>query len=75
MITCTLLVTGRDYPGIQIITLMNISVLYQGYLIRNQPYLQKVDNYLNILNEFLISVTLMLFLTSSDVSDSIKLKI
>ena len=54
---------------------MNISFLYQGYLLSIKPFASLLDNNLALLNEILLSLTFYLFLLSSDVTDNTNLKI
>jgi hypothetical protein len=54
---------------------MLFQVLYQGALLRLEPFDSRVDFYLSIFNESLFSLALFLFLTSSDLTESIPVKV
>lgn len=68
-LTLTILVTLSDIPCAQITLLYTLSVVYQGLLLNLKPFSDPVDNYLSFFNEYLISLTVLLFLISSDLVD------
>ncbi|TNV87986.1 hypothetical protein FGO68_gene14821 [Halteria grandinella] len=65
-ITIVVLLYMRDYPALQIMVLFYISMLYQAYLIYYRPYQARSQNFLQFLNEFLVTVYLITLITLTD---------
>ncbi|TNV86101.1 hypothetical protein FGO68_gene9543 [Halteria grandinella] len=71
MITLNILVFLSEFPGIQVTSLYLISIIQQGIILSVKPFQSKHDTYLAFINEFLISITLLLFMISSDLLNSL----
>ena len=63
-----------DYPGVQIPLLFYVSVFYQCYILRYQPYTEPLDNKLAFINELLVSAYLLVYIAFTDIvtSDAIR---
>jgi len=74
MLSISVLIYLREYPGIQILILYFLSMLYQLYLVMVKPYEENLDNYKALFNESLVSLYALSFIGLTDITYSIEVK-
>ncbi|TNV87025.1 hypothetical protein FGO68_gene14976 [Halteria grandinella] len=57
-LTGIIMVNLRNYPGLQLQSLLLISILQQIFNILVQPYDEKIENFMNLMNEIFVTVYL-----------------
>ena len=63
-----ILVLLRNYPSIQILTLLFLSFMTQIYQIKCKPYIQNYKNHVSLFNEFAISCFLYTSLALTEIN-------
>ncbi|TNV86651.1 hypothetical protein FGO68_gene5421 [Halteria grandinella] len=73
-LTIIVLVLLRNHPSQQLQLLIPLSILYQTYLIRYQPYESSTENKFCLFNELLVSSVLYLYIVASDYNEVIEMR-
>ncbi|TNV86968.1 hypothetical protein FGO68_gene15404 [Halteria grandinella] len=74
-LTCVILTTIREYPGIQMTIMFYLSVYRQFFIILAQPYELGFQNWLSLFNEWLVSVYIYFMILLTDYNDNQELRI
>ena len=75
MIIIQIIIFLRDYPSIQIVMIIIISLLTQVYLIEIMPLKDKFENHVYLFNEYLVSIYAFSFIGLTDINNSFEAKI
>lgn len=73
-LTVSILLFVRNYPGIQIALLFYLSVLVQSYILLYRPFIKQTENYLQLLNEYMVTLYLIACFLVTDYIDETKIK-
>lgn len=68
VLTASIMVFLRDLPAIQIMTLQALSIAWSMIIMGGMPYERPTDNYLQLLNEAMITAYLLMLASLTDFS-------